>query len=67
MLTESNCISAGEDLIIWVTVGPQCCILETNLRLYINATSIKTSIKKVKINKKEKAGKAGRGGSGCIP
>ena len=39
---DSNCSSGGEDL-IWVTVEPLCCILETNIRL----TIIDTSIKKV--------------------
>lgn len=28
-------------LIIWVVVEPQCCVLETNLRLYTNDTWIK--------------------------
>ena len=39
---DNNCSSGGEDL-IWVTVEPLCCILETNIRL----TIIDTSIKKV--------------------
>ena len=26
---------------MWVTVEPLCCTLETNIRLYINNTSIK--------------------------
>lgn len=41
ILTDNNCTSRGEDLIIWVTVELLCCILKTNIRLYINDTSIK--------------------------
>lgn len=41
MLTAGNCTSGGEDLRIWVTLEPLCCILETNIRLHINDDSIK--------------------------
>ena len=38
MLADSNCTSWGEDLIMWVTGEPLCCVLEINM--FINYTSI---------------------------
>ena len=40
-VTDSNCTSGRKGLIMSATVEPLCCILETNLRLYINNTLIK--------------------------
>ena len=31
----------AEDLILWVTVEPLCCVFEANIRLYVNDTLIK--------------------------
>lgn len=39
MLTDSNCNSWDEDLIMWITGEPLCCKLETNMivcQLYFN-------------------------------
>ena len=53
MLTDSNHTSWGDDLIIWATGEPLCCILETNIRLHINCMSIEIKIKQIilQINK----------------
>lgn len=34
-MTDNNCISGGDNLIIWVIVEPPSCVLETNMILYI--------------------------------
>lgn len=34
--THGNFSSAGEDLVIWITVEPLCRTSETNERLYVN-------------------------------
>lgn len=47
MLTDSDC-TRGEDLIMCVTIEVLCCMLETNVRLYINYSSIKKNRRKKK-------------------
>lgn len=44
MLTDSSYINGSENLIIWVIAELLCCILETNVRLYIIDISIKKKI-----------------------
>lgn len=45
-LTDSNCTGWAEDLIAWVIVELLCCILDTNIRLYINDVSVKKRVSK---------------------
>lgn len=44
VVTASDCTSGGEDIIMWVTVESLCSILETNLILYVNHTSIQKTL-----------------------
>lgn len=46
MLTYSNFTSGGRYLIMCVTVESLCFILETNIILYNNYTSIKNKLKR---------------------
>lgn len=41
MLMDINHTSGGEDLIICITGEILCCIFETNVKVFINDTSIK--------------------------
>ena len=40
-MIDSNCTRGDEDLKIWLTVELLCYTFETNIRLFINSTSIK--------------------------
>lgn len=57
MLTDNKCTSGGDYLMTWVTGNSLCCILETNIRLYINFTSTKHKTKKEITIRKEETNK----------
>lgn len=43
MMTGGNYTYHGEYLVMYITVKPQCCIPETNLKLYAHYISIKSN------------------------